>query len=173
MDDWCARAADLGVDDAKLIHPKTVIVADWVRLKCQFGCDEYGQRLTCPPYSPAPETTRQLLSHYEQALLLRLDRPGGGMEEKKRLRMEEVVADLEREIFLAGHERAFGMSAGPCTLCETCDISAPCLLPSKARPSVEACGIDVYTTVRKAGWNIEVAQTCESSYSVFGLILIE
>lgn len=173
MYDWCTRAVDLGADDAKLIQPEAVIVADWVRLKCQFGCDEYGRRLTCPPYSPAPETMRRLLSHYEQALLLRLNRSGSGLEEEKRRRMEEVVADLERKIFLAGYERAFGLSAGPCTFCETCDISAPCVLPSKARPSVEACGIDVYTTVRKAGWDIEVVQTCELPYSLFGLILIE
>jgi predicted metal-binding protein len=175
MNDWVRRALELGADAAQIIPAHQVVVADWVRLKCQYGCGAYGSRLTCPPHSPPPEVTRRVLRHYQQALLLRMERAGGGWkaETRQRRQMSEVVAALERELFLAGHHRAWGMGAGPCRLCKECDPSEPCRFPSQARPSMEACGIDVYTTVRQAGWEIEVVQTKESPFRLFGLVLME
>jgi predicted metal-binding protein len=144
-----------------------------VRLKCQFGCGSYNERLTCPPYSPTPEQTRKLLSEYSLAILLRVNSPGGlESEDPLRLRFNEVVAGLEREIFLSGQERAYGMGSGPCPFCERCDITEPCLHPREARPSMEGCGIDVFSTVRKSGWRIEVITSEISPFSLFGLVLI-
>lgn len=175
MNDWVARALELGADAAQIIPTDQVVVADWVRLKCQYGCGGYGERLTCPPHSPSPEVTRQMLRHYQQALLVRVEAAGGGWkgENQHRRQMSKVVADLERELFLAGYYRAWGMGAGPCLLCKECDPSNSCRFPDRARPSMEACGIDVYTTVRQAGWEIEVVQTKESPCRLFGLVLIE
>jgi len=149
-------------------------VADWVRLKCQYGCGAYGTYLTCPPYSPAPEVTRRLLGHYQQALLLRLEVTTGEQEEdRQRRRLDEIVTTLERELFLTGYHRVWGMGAGPCPFCETCNLAGPCRFPRRARPSMEACGIDVYTTVRQAGWEIEVVKLPEAPFRLFGLVLIE
>ena len=175
MSDWIAQATELGADAAQIIPTDQVVVAEWVRLKCQYGCGAYGSRLTCPPHSPPPEVTHRMLRHYRQALLLRMERAGGGWkaETRQRRQMSEVVAALERELFLAGHYRAWGMGAGPCRLCKECDPSSPCRFPHQARPSMEACGIDVYTTVRQAGWEIEVVQTMESPFRLFGLVLME
>jgi len=175
MNDWIARAIDLGADAAQIIRPDQVVVAEWVRLKCQYGCGEYGMRLTCPPYSPTPEVTRQVLRHYRQALLLRVEGAGGGEEEenRQRRRVGQAVADLECELFLAGYQRAWGMGAGPCSFCETCNPAGPCRFTRLARPSMEACGIDVYTTVRQAGWEIEVVQTEQSPFRLFSLVLID
>jgi len=84
-----------------------------------------------------------------------------------------VVAALERELFLAGYHRAWGMGASPCAFCETCNLAGPCRFPRQARPSMESCGIDVYTTVRQAGWEIEVVQTPEAPFRLFALVLME
>jgi len=154
MSDWAARAVELGANAAQIIRPDQVVVAEWVRLKCQYGCGGYGMCLTCPPYSPTPEVTRDMLRHYRQALLLRVEGTGLEEEDRQRRRLAEVVASLERELFLAGHYRVWAMGAGPCPFCEECDLADPCRLPRKARPSMEGCGIDVYTTVRQAGWEI-------------------
>jgi predicted metal-binding protein len=149
MNDWITRTVELGADAAQIIPTDQVMVADWVRLKCQYGCG--------------------------QAFLLRMERAGGGWKEETRQRrqMSEVVADLERELFLAGYHRAWGMGSGPCSLCAECDLSGPCRFPHQARPSMEACGIDVYTTVRQAGWEIEVVQALEAPFRLFGLVLME
>jgi len=98
---------------------------------------------------------------------------GGKEEDRQRRRLGEMVAALERELFLAGHHRAWGMGAGPCSFCEACNLEGPCRFLRQARPSMEGCGIDVYTTVRQAGWQIEVVQTLKSPFRLFSMVLIE
>ena len=68
---FCDEARKMGAVDAVVVSPpRQVFTAAWVRLRCQFGCSEFGQCLTCPPHSPAPETTRKVLDEYESAILL-------------------------------------------------------------------------------------------------------
>ena len=40
-----------GVKKAVIVSTSEVETADWVRLKCQFGCDGYGGSFVCPPLS--------------------------------------------------------------------------------------------------------------------------
>jgi len=63
------------------------------------------------------------------------------------------------------------MGSGPCNLCDRCEKF--CRYPSQARPSMEACGIDVFNTVRANGFSIEVLRTtsCEANY--YGVVLKE
>jgi len=37
LEDFCRKAIELGATKAKIIKAEDVIVADWVRLKCQSG----------------------------------------------------------------------------------------------------------------------------------------
>jgi predicted metal-binding protein len=159
---YIKRAKELGAIEAKIISVKSIVTAEWVRLKCQFGCDGHGQSLTCPPYSPTPKETRKALSFYKVALLVHGKHYKG---------IHSLIPTLEREVFLDGFYKAFGMGAGPCQLCKSC--AKFCRHPDKTRPSMEACGIDVYTTVRANGYPIEVVKTesCKTNY--YGLLLIE
>jgi hypothetical protein len=34
-----------------------IVVADWVRLKCRYGCLGYGSHFCCPPFAPSPQET--------------------------------------------------------------------------------------------------------------------
>ena len=155
-------AENLGVSDTRIISSDSVITAEWVRLKCQFGCGVYGQRLTCPPRSPSPETTKKMLADFSSGLLIHGDKYTG---------ISKIVSKLEREIFLDGYHRAFGMGAGPCSLCDGCPEF--CRYPSRARPAMEACGIDVFSTVRANGFSIDVVKTTNCRADYFGLVLIE
>jgi predicted metal-binding protein len=159
---YIKRAKELGAKEAKVIPVKTIVVAEWVRMKCQFGCSGFGESLTCPPYSPTPEFIRRMLTYYKQALLVHGD---------AYTNIHAIIPKLEREIFLDGYFKAFGMGAGPCRLCEKC--AKICRHPDKTRPSLEACGIDVYTTVRSNGYPIKVLKTtgCQGNY--YGIVLIE
>ena len=62
---YIKKAKSLGVRGAKIIHANSIVTAEWVRRKCQFGCDGYGHSLTCPPYSPSPEQTRKMVKGYK------------------------------------------------------------------------------------------------------------
>ena len=173
LDKYVKKAKSLGMDKAKIIDTKTVVTGYWVRLKCQYGCGGYNKRLTCPSYSPTPEYTQKMLQEYSKGLLMQITDISPEKELRLSRKLKTIVADLERDIFLDGYYKAFGMASGPCRLCKTCDIKKPCKYPYQARPAMEACGIDVYKTARNNGFTLEVVKTEDEPCSYMGLILIE
>jgi len=173
-------AVEKGANSAKLIAAGDVLVEDWVRQKCEYGCSGYARHFTCPPYSPTPEETRKRLQGYKQALLVEFNRLS---EKEDQSEVHEVMYELEREAFLGGLYKAFSYAAGPCRICSTCraeEVETPneysrreCRDKRRARPSMEACGIDVYQTARKAGYKIDVVKEEDELYKTFGLLLLE
>jgi len=65
------------------------------------------------------------------------------------------------------------MGSGPCRLCKTCDTTEACEHGDDARPSMEACGIDVFMTARANGFPIEVVRSHEEERNCYGVILVE
>ncbi len=171
FDKYIKKAKSMGITKAKIIDPKSVVVDDWVRLKCQYGCGGYGQSLTCPPYSPTPDYTRKMLREYSKSLLMQVTNIS--FDTKPDFSLERIVADLEREIFLDGYYKVFGMAAGPCGLCKTCETKKPCKHPHEARPAMEACGINVYATARNNGFELNVVTSEDDPCSFLSLIVIE
>jgi predicted metal-binding protein len=173
LDNYPEKAKSLGVSRAEIIDTNNVVVGNWVRLKCQYGCGGYGLCLTCPPYSPTPEYTGRTIGEYSTGILIQVENVTFISRPKTGPRMSNIVADLEREIFLDGYHKAFGMASGPCRLCKPCDTDKPCKQPHRARPSMEACGIDVYQTARNCGFDLRVVRTEDCPYSYVALVLIE
>jgi predicted metal-binding protein len=154
-----------GVSDACIISPSEVVTAAWVRLKCQFGCDGFGQCLVCPPFTPTPQQMREVLDDYHRAVLLHC-LPDADVK--------AIAVELEREIFLSGCWKAFGLGAGPCDFCKECNLKEKqCHHADRARPAMEACGIDVFSTVKKVGFPIEVVRTTRQCPNYYGLILVD
>jgi predicted metal-binding protein len=163
------KALEMGIDEAKIVHPGSITTAPWVRMKCQFGCPNFGRGLCCPPYSPPPDITRKVIDSYQKAILLH-----------KRFNQEEVttgfnesIVRLERRIFLDGYYKVWSMGTGRCRICKECEPTGFCKHGAKARPSMEACGIDVYKTARDNGFPINVVRTHEEERNHFGLVLVE
>lgn len=172
MDKYIKKAIDSGATVSRIIDTDKIVTATWVRLKCQYGCSEYGKCLTCPPYSPIPNYTARMLNYYSKALLITYKTKPED-EDKTWRQIRELVAELERDMFLDGYYKAFGMGSGPCHLCKKCNVKEPCNYPHKARPSMEACGIDVYQTVRNAGLKLEVVKSENLPCTYCSTILIE
>jgi predicted metal-binding protein len=172
-------ALELKANSAKLIPAREVYVEQWVRYKCQYGCGGFARYFTCPPYAPTPDETRKMLEAYDQALLVEFSVISGD----KQPNVHEIMYELERQAFLNGFYKAFAFAAGPCRHCESCtagEITNPnlfdkkmCKNHSKARPSMEACGIDVYKTARKAGYEIDVVRNVKDCFKRFGLLALE
>lgn len=162
---YIQQAIRLGALDAKRISAGSVVTAQWVRMKCQYGCGGYGKRLTCPPYSPAPQETKKVIAEYKTAILIH----GDG-----HISVTEIAVKLERSIFLDGFHKAFAMGSGPCRLCDRCNVKkGKCRNSYEARPSMEACGIDVFATARSNGYPIEVVRNRRSKQDYYSLIFIE
>ncbi len=170
LGEYCAWALDQGIDEAKVVHPISVVTAPWVRMKCQYGCTGFGQRLCCPPFSPTFEETRKILDSYSTILLLHSHRTPG--DKKGMKKFNATIVDLEFQAFLDGYYKAWSMGCGPCQLCETCDPKGACVNGKRARPPMEACGIDVYQTARNSEMPIQVARTREGPWDMYGLVLL-
>jgi predicted metal-binding protein len=110
-----------------------------------------------------------VIDSYGKAILLHRVLKGG--ENGKSF--SEAVVRLEIEIFLDGYYKAWSMGSGPCRLCKECDLTSPCKHGSKARPSMEACGIDVFKTARDNGFSINVVKTHGEEKNIYGLVLVE
>ena len=156
-------AVERGAVAARVISPAEVVTGEWVRWKCQFGCGGFGLSLVCPPHTPTPADTRRMLDEFSRAVLF----------ESPRGQTKKIAVELERELFLANCYKAVGLGAGPCRLCESCAFDDGCRHPSEARPSMEACGIDVYATARAQDFSIDVVTCQEAPQHYFGLVLIE
>lgn len=167
LEPFIESAKALGATDAKIIPVESIVVADWARLKCQYGCDGYGSSLTCPPYSPTPDMTRKVLGNYAWAVLVRRQ----DADEDDYTLMHDMAYKLEREIFLAGYHAAFGLACGPCPYCDTCNLKE-CKHTDKARPAMESMGIDVYTTARNVGFEISVVTSTDEKPVYYALVLI-
>ena len=158
------KAKELGCEQAVVIHTSTIALGRWVQLKCKYGCEEYGNKLSCPPHSPSYEETKEILKEYQKALLIH-----GHLS----WQMRYMVTELEKAAFSLGFYKAFGFGAGPCKLCEHCDTNSPCPHTAEARPSMEACGIDVYQTARNHNLRIETLKNKDDEVNIYGLVLLD
>ena len=163
--------------EAKEIDPKSVVTAPWVRLKCQYGCPRYGKGYCCPPDTPGPDQMRSILDSYSRGILFHLK--AAKTKSGSRIKLVEDflarVVDLEGEMFKSGFYRAFAILSGPCTLCNECGKlkGIPCHSGYRARPSMEACGIDVYQTAWNNGFPLAPLKEKKETQNLYSLILVE
>ncbi|MDQ1281049.1 MAG: hypothetical protein QG670_2313 [Thermoproteota archaeon] len=173
LDEFCDFAVKMDADDAKLIETKNIVVKNSTRWSCRFGCENYGKSLMCPPYSPTPDETRALLKEYKWALLVR-KKVAFDIREKSADDLHKLMLDLEHYAFIKGFYSALGFKAGRCKLCENCNIEGGiCVNPKSARPSMESLGIDVFSTAKKAGYEVEVLTSKDQEYYIYGLLLVK
>ena len=157
------EALDLGCTKAKVVLTQTISIANWVKLHCQFGCSQYAKLLTCPPCTPDSEEMAEILNEYEKALLINANLGAN---------VQEIVVSLENSFKKKGYFKAFALGAKPCDLCNPCTVSTFCQYPEKARPTLQACGIDVQSTIDKNGWtDLSNQIPCSDSHTI-GMVLL-
>lgn len=173
MESFCKKAIEMGVERAKIIDARSIVTAEWVRMKCQYGCPGFGMSLCCPPRSPTPDTTRKVIDSYQKAILLHRRLQKGEKRGERAKIFNKAVVRLEIEMFLDGYYKAWSMGYGPCDRCKECNLSGPCRHGLEVRPSMEACGIDVFKTARDNGFTLKVLRKREEERNIFGLVLVE
>jgi predicted metal-binding protein len=173
-DDLRDRAIAAGATDAVVVGPATIVTAEWVRMKCLYGCTP-GGCLNCPPHSPTPVQTRRLLDEYDTILLLRFDVDSTRTDwPASSALVHDTALRLERELFLEGFYKVFAIAGGrSCDLEEDCGRPETCTAREGLRPGPVACGIDVFTTSANAGWPLEVVQAPGAPYHRYALVLVK
>lgn len=96
------KALELGAEKAKLIDTATVVVEEWVRWKCLYGCPLHGKDACHPPCAPDAESTKRVMKEYRQAILL---------NSSKGKSLTEAAVKLEGEAYRSGYYKAFALTA--------------------------------------------------------------
>ncbi|MGE5343294.1 MAG: DUF2284 domain-containing protein [Candidatus Omnitrophota bacterium] len=165
-----------GCQGFKIFSPQEIVVAQWVRMKCMFGCGEYGKNPCCPPNVPSIAECERFFREYTTAAVFHfkwsVDKPEDRFPWTKKVNLQ--LLKLEREIFLSGYERTFLMFLDSCRLCDDCaGTKENCKQPRNARPGPDALGMDVYSTVRKLGYQVEVRTDYTQEMDRFAFLMIE
>jgi len=189
------KAKDIGASQAVVIPAANVVLDERTLLKCLVPlCSHYGVDLTCPPNVLPVSKFKDILKCYHSAILIKADIPPSdppGRSEKEaghpgapaaeymnavrdtQKKLHEIVCQIESFCIEEGYHFAAGLIGGSCPLCEECvgiKSALPCRYPFKARPAMEAMGIDVIATTSKAGLDLSFSQN--ESRSWVGLVLV-
>lgn len=165
-----------GLDDFRWIDPASIVVAEWVRMKCLFGCGEYGRNASCPPNVPPVDECGRFFRGYSEAVIFHFRKRVPKPEDRHAWTREVAgrLIDLERDVFLAGHPKAFMLLLDSCSLCGDCTgRRSSCKEPRRARPTPEALAVDVFSTVRAAGLPIRVLADVTEEMDRYAFLLIE
>ncbi len=165
-----------GFGDFRWLDPKKIVVAQWPRMKCLYGCAEYGKTPACPPNAPSVAECERFFREYRWAVLFHFEKAVARPEDRfawtRKLNLR--LLKLERDIFLSGHEKAFLLFLDSCNICTECPGKREmCKQPKKARPTADALAVDVYTTVRQAGYPIAVLSRYSQKMNRYAFLLIE
>lgn len=174
--------------DFKWINPRDIVTAEWVRMKCTFGCGNYGRNACCPPNVPSVEECRRFFDSYATGVLFHFAKKVPRPEARHAYTrgVTRGLLRLERELFLAGYYKVFLLPMDSCSLCATrrgagaicpgatCPgVREKCRQPALARPSPEAMAVDVFSTARQYGYPIEVLRDYSRAMNRYAFLLIE
>jgi len=162
--------------DFKWIDPKDIVTSHWVRMKCMFGCDEYGKTATCPPNLPSVSECEKFFQEYREAVIFHFEKKVPKPEDRfawtRKVNLK--LLKLEREIFLSGYKKAFLLFMDSCNICDECPgVKEKCKEPELSRPSPEAMCIDVFATVRQLDYPIEVLSDYTQKMNRYAFLMIE
>jgi predicted metal-binding protein len=162
--------------DFRWLDPAAILIAEWVRIKCQFGCPHYARAAACPPNTPSVDACRRLFSEYQHALMFHFTFTEAETRARhaRSARTHQALISLERDVFLAGYPKAFALFTDACQLCDEC-VPQPseCKQPALARPSATGMAIDVFGTARRLGYPVEVLPDPASPVNYFGFLLVD
>ncbi|WP_176226568.1 DUF2284 domain-containing protein [Candidatus Hakubella thermalkaliphila] len=175
----CARAKEVGALAAAPILAQDVVLDERVRLKCWVPrCAHYDQNWMCPPHVIPFSEFKEILGKYSHAILIQVEIPVSHSELKeaygdkdlselyptedyqKKVKtpfkeLYPILDKIESLAFSLGYHFVAGLAAGQCQICPKCAYPDPCPIPFRARPSMEALGIDVFETAQRAGLPID------------------
>jgi len=163
-------------NDFKWIDPKKIVTAYWVRMKCMYGCGDYGNIATCPPHVPSIAECEDFFKEYSEAVVFHFEKTVDEPEDRFvwTRKVNLALLKLEREIFISGHQKAFLLFLDSCNICQECPgIKEKCKEPKLSRPTPEALCIDVYSTVRQLGYQIQVLYDYKQAMNRYAFLLIE
>lgn len=173
------KGKQYGLESIKAFSINDIVTAQWVNLKCRYGCPQYRANWSCPPATPDFNEVQTILSEYSTALLLEGSQKRSDFyKNSNRNRTDQVkywkgTVSLERLLFLQGYDKAISLVSGACSLCKKCAYPRACKFPMEKRPTVESFYIDFVGTLKNLGIDTRVAQELNETFKYYSIILLD
>jgi len=153
-----------------LVLTKEIVFSESVVKACESNyCGRYNSNWTCPPAVGKLDELKKKYSSYQYAYVFTtkhniedcFDIEGMFIAKKKHEKVEDEILP-----FIAGNDYEM-LGAGGCSICEKCTYpNSPCRFPLRARPSIEACGIDAVDLAKKCKINYINGENTVTYFSV-------
>ncbi len=200
IDAFCARAKELGASDARIVTEKD-LVASRLEKSEQENTDS-GQQVRSIHW-PRPiypyDDIEEAIATYRWGILFKVcpkntaDAFGStstgtgdnsGTVRDAHRKVFEIAAFLESECFYKGYHLAMALASTDCRevfcneepSCAALSKGRACIHPYKARPSLQACGINPYRLAERVGWKLGKELSSDdlvpTSTCYVGLVLI-
>ncbi len=165
-----------GFDDVKWLNGKDIDVRQWVRFKCRFMCETYGQKPVCPPFMPKIEACERFFKEYNRVLIIRKTMKAHRRDQDNDYfkDIDEQLMAFEKKLFFNGLEKVMALPATICDRCGACAVDPKdCHHPNLARPTPEALGVDIFSTVKKVGYTTEVLSSFDQQMNRYMFVMID
>ena len=201
-------ALEKGADDAVTIPATDVIVDPRVRFKCMIPkCYMSGSCDHCPPHGHSTAEIREIVSGFDWGVFFRVkvkssiiaskdlheavetgvaDKSGNLMNLGAHYGLVFTIVKIIEKIACQSGFAATGFAAGNCKdpfclmqpVCQNLMTDKGCRNPQLSSPSMESCGMDVYTMAARTGWDqYPIGGSCEPESvpqgSLMGLVLLK
>lgn len=156
-EEFIKLAKEIGFTGACALDPSILQFRQEVREMCAADkCRSYNKSWMCPPACGTLEEAAQKASGYKRGIIVQVtknledDFDIDGMmeaEEDQKRFFYELTEKVREE-----YPDCLPMSTGACQICKECSYpDAPCRMPGKAMPSMEAYGLVVSDVCTKSG----------------------
>ena len=146
-------------------------------MKCLYGCAEYGKNAACPPNAPPVDACARFFREYRRAVVFHfaktLEKPEDRHAWSRKINLESPEARQAR----CSRPASSRPSCCPWTAAELLrglpGVRTACKELKLSRPSPDALAMDVYSTVRKIGYPIEVLSDYGQEMNRYAFLLVD
>lgn len=159
-----------------IVHPQIIAVDNKIPQLCWSLFERPGgrllacegvrhQRSACPPFSPSPDATRNMLDEAKAVVVIRAD---GLTNYDQQRQLHHTLLAFEQHLSNNNFNVIQSWSAGPCRICEPeddCLGQGKCRQPKKRRFSMEGSGMAVFLTCERIAeltgdnsWRLELIE---------------
>lgn len=159
--------------DIAFIDPKEIVFEENVKMNC-FYCGKYGNNWRCPPNLPNIDYPK-MFAEYDEGMFVSLsynivDKSAyAEIRNTSSVVLHKMLLALEKWMWEHNSSNAISFGAGSCKLCKGGCGKEKCNNPYMSRSPLEATGVNVIKSARKAG--IEICFPTDKKLMRVGLLL--
>ena len=152
-----------GAERAVEFNPADLVFAHWTIMKCKYGCPMFGHNRCCPPHAPEIEKMQSIANDFSRGIMFSVNAMDKGTP---------LAVSIAQSLFRDGYYKAVPFGTGPCRQCDECKLN-DCPHPWTTAPSMEACGIDVFASAKRQGFDVHPYNAPGQTPLCIGMILVE